>query len=165
MVRVAVLTVSDAGFRGERADLSGDVIERWVVESGYQLAGRALVPDETVEIVRQLLAWCDSGGVDLVLVTGGTGLAPRDVTPEATEAVLDREAPGLAELMRVTILERFPRAALSRAVAGVRGRTLIIDLPGSPTAVAESLALLAPVLGHAVDIATGRASDHSSLSK
>jgi len=165
MVRVAVLTVSDAGFSGRREDLSGDVIERWVVESGYQLADRALVPDETVEIVRQLLAWCDSGGIDLVLVTGGTGLAPRDVTPEATEAVLDREAPGLAELLRVTVMERFPRAALSRAVAGVRGRTLIIDLPGSPAAVAESLALLAPVLGHAVDIATGRASDHSSLSK
>lgn len=165
MVRVAVLTVSDAGFAGRREDLSGDVIERWVVESGYQLADRALVPDETVEIVRQLLAWCDSGGIDLVLVTGGTGLAPRDVTPEATEAVLDREAPGLAELLRVTVMERFPRAALSRAVAGVRGRTLIIDLPGSPAAVAESLALLAPVLGHAVDIATGRASDHSSLSK
>jgi molybdopterin adenylyltransferase len=165
MIRVAVLTVSDAGFRGERADLSGDAIERWVKERGYQLAARALVPDESVEIVRQLLAWCDSGGIDLVLVTGGTGLAQRDVTPEATRAVLEREAPGLAELLRVRHLERFPRAALSRAVAGVRGATLIIDLPGSPAAVSDALELLAPLLGHAVDIATGRASDHSPVVK
>jgi molybdopterin adenylyltransferase len=160
-VRVAVLTVSDAGFRGERADTSGDSIVAWIAERGHQLADRAIVPDDTVEIVRALLDWCDSDGVDLVLTTGGTGLSPRDVTPEATRAVIEREAAGIAERMRVLEAERFPRSALSRATAGVRHRTLIVNLPGSPKGVRDTLGALAPIVQHAVDITRGSPNDHS----
>ena len=130
MIRVAVLTVSDAGARGERADASGDRIAAWVAGRGSVLAGRALVPDLTVEITRELLGWADGGGVDLILTTGGTGLTARDVTPEATRAVIEREAPGVSEAIRAGSLAKFPKAALSRGVAGVRGMTLIINLPG-----------------------------------
>lgn len=132
-MRVAILTVSDAGARGERADTSGDAIEAWTIARGAIVAGRSIVPDDTVEIVRQLITWCDSDAADLVLTTGGTGLSPRDHTPEATRAAIEREAPALAERMRLLELERFPRAALTRAVAGIRHRTLIINLPGSPS--------------------------------
>lgn len=158
-VRVAVLTVSDAGARGERADSSGDRIVAWVAERGYQLAGRALVPDDTVEIVRALLEWADGGATDVILTTGGTGLTPRDLTPEATRAVLEREAPGIAEALRAAALPRFPRAALSRGLAGVRGRTLIVNLPGSPGGVADGLAVLQQWLEHAVELLHGH-SEH-----
>jgi molybdopterin adenylyltransferase len=159
-VRVAVLTISDAGARGERADSSGDAIARWTAERGYTLADRALVPDDSVAIVRQLLAWCDGDVADLVLTTGGTGLSPRDNTPEATRAVLEREAAGIAERLRVACVESFPRAALSRGVAGSRNRTLVVNLPGSPGGVRDALHALVPVVDHAVSIVRGDKTDH-----
>lgn len=155
-----MLTISDAGARGERADMSGDVIATWLSERGYALAARTLVPDDSVAIVRQLLAWCDADGADLVLTTGGTGLSPRDNTPEATRAVLDREAAGIAERLRVTCIDSFPRAALSRGVAGSRGRTLIVNLPGSPGGVRDALHALVPIVDHAVSIVRGDRTDH-----
>jgi molybdopterin adenylyltransferase len=159
-MRVAVLTISDAGARGERADVSGDGIVTWTSERGYALVARALVPDDSVEIVRQLLAWCDGDEADLVLTTGGTGLSPRDNTPEATRAVLDREAAGIAERLRVVCIDSFPRAALSRGVAGSRGRTLIVNLPGSPGGVRDALHALVPIVDHAVSIVRGDRMDH-----
>ena len=159
-MRVAVLTISDAGARGERVDSSGDAIAHWVAERGYSLAGRALVSDDSVAIVRQLLAWCDADVADLVLTTGGTGLSARDNTPEATRAVLEREADGIAERLRVACLESFPRAALSRGVAGSRHRTLIVNLPGSPGGVRDALYALVPVVDHAVSIVRGDRTDH-----
>jgi len=155
-----VLTISDAGARGERADVSGDAIVTWAGERGYELVARSLVPDDSVAIVRQLLAWCDADGADLVLSTGGTGLSPRDNTPEATRAVLEREAEGIAERLRVTCIDSFPRAALSRGVAGSRGRTLIVNLPGSPGGVRDALHALVPIVDHAVSIVRGDRTDH-----
>jgi molybdopterin adenylyltransferase len=159
-MRVAVLTISDAGARGERADTSGDAIAAWASEHGHALADRALVADDSVEIVRRLLAWCDGDVADLVLTTGGTGLSPRDNTPEATRAVLEREAEGIAERLRVACIDSFPRAALSRGVAGSRHRTLIVNLPGSPSGVRDALAALAPIVEHAVEIVHGGRTDH-----
>ena len=160
-MRVAVLTISDATARGERADGSGDAAAAWVPSVHGELSARAVVSDDTVPIVRQLLAWCDGDVADLVLTTGGTGLSPRDVTPEATRAVIDRDAPGIAERLRVVTGATFERAALSRGVAGVRGRTLIVNLPGSTNGVRDMLAALAPFVRHAVDIVRGAATDHS----
>ena len=162
MVRVAVVTVSDAGFRGEREDTSGDRIASWVAAHGYALAGRAVVPDDTVDITRALLEFADGGAADLVLTTGGTGLAPRDVTPEATRAVLDREAPGIAEALRVSVLGRVPRVALSRGLAGVRGKTLIVNLPGSPGGVGDGLEVLEQWIEHAIQLVRGAHTEHEA---
>ena len=159
-MRVAILTISDAGSRGERADTSGDAIGAWAAGRGYALSDRALVPDETARIAATLAAWADEDKADLVLTTGGTGLTPRDVTPEATRAVLDKEAPGIAEALRLTAYQRFPRAALSRGTAGVRGRTLIVNLPGSTGGVKDGLAVLDGLVEHAVELVRGEKTGH-----
>lgn len=153
-MRVAVLTVSDRSARGERADEGGPLVERLVAEAG-EVVARGLVPDEREAIESALREWADAGAADLILTTGGTGLGPRDVTPEATRAVIEREAPGIAEAMRAAGMRVTPYAALSRQVAGTRWRTLIVNLPGSPKAAAESLEAILEILPHAVEMAAG----------
>ena len=157
---VGVITASDKSSRGEREDLSGPAIRAMVQDAGGTVLRYLVLPDEAELLTETLRAWADAGDLDVLFTTGGTGLSPRDVTPEATLAVLHREVPGIAEALRVESLKKTPMAMLSRAVAGVRGRTLIINLPGSPKAVRECLEVLSPVLPHALETLRTSVEDH-----
>ena len=153
--RLAILTVSDAGARGERADTSGDAIGELMESEGYSLVHRALVADERPLISEKLKLWCEDGEVDLVLTTGGTGLGPRDVTPEATGDVVEVDVPGILEAVRLETRKITPTAVLSRGIAGVRNGCLIVNLPGSPKGVRECLAVAVPVIPHALEMIRG----------
>jgi len=157
-ISIGILTVSDRSYHGEREDLSGPLIRQLVTERlGAEVKLEAVVPDERNIIAGTLVVWCDEVGLDLILTTGGTGFAPRDVTPEATRDVIERETPGLAEAMRAEGLKVTPHAMLSRAVAGIRGSTLIVNLPGSPKAVREGLEVILPAVPHGIEILKGAA--------
>lgn len=156
MFKVAVVTVSDKGARGERVDESGREIVDMVSQQGWEVTESRIVPDNIEEVIETLVELCDRK-MDLVLTTGGTGFAVRDTTPEATLAVIERQVPGLAEAMRAETSKITPRAILSRAVAGIRKRTLIVNLPGSPKAVRECLGAIMPALPHGLEILSGRA--------
>jgi molybdenum cofactor synthesis domain-containing protein len=149
MITVAVLTLSDKGAQGKRKDTSGPLIEKMVKEISGRVVRYDILPDEKSLIKKKLLSLCDT--VDLIFTTGGTGLSPRDVTPDATQEVITLAVPGIPEAMRFEGLKKTPSAMISRAVAGVRGKTLIINLPGSPAAVQENLEVILPVLPHALE--------------
>lgn len=153
MITIGVLTISDSGAKGARQDTSGENIRAMVMQlPDAVISAGAIIPDERDQIEAMLREWSDEHHLNLILTTGGTGLAPRDVTPEATKAVIDREAPGIAEAMRAVSIQYTPFGMLSRGVAGTRGRTLIINLPGSPKAVKECLESILPVLPHAINL-------------
>ncbi|MCP4138962.1 MAG: MogA/MoaB family molybdenum cofactor biosynthesis protein [Chloroflexi bacterium] len=151
-LRIGILTASDRSSRDERPDLSGPALAEMAKDKGWDVVETLIVPDD-LDILRDtLILWADSGDMDVILTTGGTGFSPRDVTPEATRFVVDKLAPGLSEAMRAESLKITSHAMLSRAIAGIRGRVLIINLPGSPKAACENLQVVAPVLGHAVQL-------------
>ena len=152
MFRLAVLTVSTSGSQGQREDTSGQAIQELLAPPDYEVVRYEVVPDDEKLIADRLAQWADAADVDLIVTTGGTGLGPRDVTPEACLSVIDKEVPGLAESMRAKTLQFTPMAMLSRSVAGIRGSTLIITLPGSPKGVRECLEVVTPVLGHALEL-------------
>lgn len=156
MYKIAILTISDRCSRGEREDLSGKVIRELIRNLPLEVIKYELIPDEADIIRAKLIDYSDELKVDLVLTDGGTGFTPRDVTPEATRAVIDKEVPGIAEAMRGECFKLSPRAILSRAVAGIRGRTLIINFPGSPKAVKESLEVIMDIIVHALDMLAGK---------
>jgi len=151
-LRFGILTASDRSARGERPDASGPALSRLIQEQGWSVNRQALFPDDQSAIRDLLASWADGGELDVILTTGGTGFAPRDVTPEATRLVIEREAPGLAEAMRAASLKITPHAMLSRIVTGIRKRTLIINLPGSPKGAVENLQVVIPVLPHAIQL-------------
>jgi molybdopterin adenylyltransferase len=150
--RFGILTVSDRSARGKRADLSGPALVETVTKQGWQVVKTAIVPDDMQSLQETLMTWADSREMDVILTTGGTGFAQRDVTPEATKRVIEREAPGLVEAMRSESLKITPHGMLSRAAAGIRGSTLIVNLPGSPKGARENLEVILPVLPHAVGL-------------
>ena len=151
-IRFGILTLSDRSSRGERADSSGPELARLIQAQGWSVAKQEVLPDDESAIRDTLINWSDSSEMDVLLTTGGTGFSPRDVTPEATRAVIERDAPGLAEAMRAASLAITPHAMLSRIVTGIRKRTLIINLPGSPKGAVENLEIVIPVLPHAVQL-------------
>ena len=164
-LRTAVITISTSKARGEGEDLSGPELERLVLEAGGEVLIKEIITDKRELIETRLLELCDNTDCELVLTTGGTGFAPSDVTPEATRAVIEKSAAGLVEAIRQESLEKTPYAMLSRAEAGIRGKTLIINLPGSPKAVTESFAVLSPVLSHALDLIAERDSGHGEVGR
>jgi len=159
MFTVGILTISDKGSRGERQDKSGEAIREILSGMDVSVLNYDMVPDEKDLIVEKLVRWADKDNLDVVVTTGGTGLTPRDVTPEATLAVVDRIVPGFAEAMRAESLKKTPHAMLSRAVAGTRGKCLIVNLPGSPRAVRECLEVILPALPHAVETLKGQSDE------
>ena len=161
MLNLGILTISDKGWRGQRYDESGKAIRDSLSQLDSRIAKYEVIPDEVEVIADKLAQWADEGSVDVILTTGGTGLGPRDVTPEATLSVVDKTVPGLAEAMRAETFNITPFAILSRATAGVRGRCLIINLPGSPKAVRECLRAILPVIPHAVEITKGEVTEHT----
>ncbi len=158
-IRTAVITLSDKGSAGERIDESGKVIREMIADIGADVIHYEILPDDRPRIEETLARLADSGGLDLIVTTGGTGVAPRDVTPEATRGVIDRELPGMAEAMRSESMKKTPHAMISRAVAGIRKQTLIVNLPGSPRAVRENLAVVLSALPHAIEKIKGDPSD------
>ena len=158
-MRTAIITSSDSGYAGEREDVSGPVITSIMSEAGYEVVSLIVLPDDREMLEEEMKAVCDEDRADLLLTTGGTGFSPRDVMPEATAAVSERMVPGIPEAMRYYSLQITPRAMLSRAAAGIRKRTLIVNLPGSPKAVKECLEYILPALGHGLEILRGEASD------
>jgi molybdenum cofactor synthesis domain-containing protein len=163
MFSVGILTISDKGWRGEREDLSGPEIRRLISGLPARVEAYEVIPDEEEIILQKLLDYADGKKLDLILTTGGTGLSPRDVTPEATRRVLHKEIPGMAEAMRAQAMKITPLAMLSRATAGIRGQSLILNLPGSPQAVRENLAVILPVLKHALEKVQGDPSDCAEM--
>jgi molybdopterin adenylyltransferase len=161
MINIGILTISDKGSKGQRQDKSGEAIREGVSGIESTVVKYEIVPDEKDIIAGKLADWADSGAVDVILTTGGTGLSRRDVTPEATLSVIDRSVPGFAEAMRMKSLEKTPMAVLSRAVAGLRGQCLIINMPGSPKAVRECLEVVLPAVPHAVEIIKGVVTEHT----
>ena len=162
-MRAAILTLSDKGARGEREDLSGPALSDWLIQKGVVVECMSLIADDFEQIVSTLEKWTDSLATDLILTTGGTGVSPRDITPEATGKVIDRELPGFAEKMRQESLKKTPHAIISRAIAGIRQRTLIINLPGSPKGAIENLEAVWPAIPHAIAKIQGDPSDCSPL--
>jgi len=160
--RVAVITVSDKGSRGEREDVSGKLVGEIMEANGYAVTGYTILPDEQTLLEKEFRRICDEGLADLILTTGGTGFSPRDRTPEATAAVAERPVPGIPEAMRVQSMNVTKRAMLSRAAAAIRGKTLIVNLPGSPKAVRENLEFIVSELGHGLDILTGNTGECGS---
>ena len=158
-MNAAILTLSDKGSRGERVDTSGPALSAWLAEKGVATLRSAVIPDDWEAIVDTLTSWADSKAYDLILTTGGTGVSPRDITPDATEQILNRIIPGFGEVMRARSLEKTPHAMISRALAGVRGETLIINLPGSPKGAVENLAAVWPAVPHAVEKIKGDQGD------
>jgi molybdopterin adenylyltransferase len=158
LVRCAILTISDRSARGEREDLSGPALFDRAAQAGWQVVATAIVPDEREQISARLVEWSDNGSCDLILTTGGTGFAPRDITPEATQSVIHRFTPGIPEAMRAESLLKTPHAMLSRGIAGIRHSTIIINLPGSPKAAVENLETVIPVISHAVELLQERPS-------
>jgi molybdenum cofactor synthesis domain-containing protein len=159
-MKAAILTISDLGARGERVDTSGPAIREMLEAAGIDVLFQEVLPDERDKITARLRSWADGGAVQLILTTGGTGLAPRDVTPEATKEVVEHEVPGIAEAMRAEGLRHTPMAMIGRGTAGVRNGVLIVNLPGSEKGARESLAVVLPVLQHAIELLGGGPSDH-----
>lgn len=159
MIKVAILTISDKGSRGEREDGTGPAIKSLIENHEYQVEYYKVIPDEMEQIQKELIYICDELKIELVLTNGGTGFSNRDVTPEATRNVIEKYVPGIGEVMRLRSLEITPKAMLSRAIAGIRKQTLIINLPGSPKGAVENLGFIMPALTHGIEILTGQASE------